>query len=189
MSQDLAHPDTGVSPGRAWVPQLCAQGGSPPCPHEACRSSGFSCSSLWGGPWPLQPRENRAEHRPFLGGAGGISGREEYRSATRVRDSDFLTLVEGGKPHLTKLFRCVGENLITFGRLNGNQMWLEPIKPATFGEQHLPCSPQAAAAPSHNPGEGLEKTLLQEAGQVEAGCRTPGSLGQFPSPVSSLEPC
>ena len=69
-------------------------------------------------------RENRAEHRPFLGGAGGIGSREERRSATGVRDSDFLTLVEGGKPHLTKLFRCVGENLITFGRLNGNQMWL-----------------------------------------------------------------
>ena len=142
MSQDLAHPDTGVSPGRAWVPQLCAQGGSPPCPHEACRSSGFSCSSLRGGPWPLQPRENRAEHRPFLGGAGGISGREEHRSATGVRDSDFLTLVEGGKPHLTKLFRCVGEF---------NYIWMFEWEP-DVARAHQASHVRGAASPLQSAG-------------------------------------
>lgn len=50
---------------------------------------------------------------------------------------------KGGKPHLTKLFRCVVENLITFGHLNENQMWLWPRESAAFKERRGPCGLQA----------------------------------------------
>lgn len=158
---------------RHWCVPRVSLGPTAVCPGWLASPPRRSPQDLWlqlfflAGRAPApSARENRAEHRPFLGGAGGISGREECRSATGVRDSDFLTLVEGGKPHLTKLFRCVGENLITFGHLNGNQMWLEPIRPATFGEQRLPCHLQATLRHLTAPERVLRRPHLRRQGRL-----------------------
>lgn len=126
-------------------------------------------------PGLLRPRKQigAAEDRSAAGRRGSAGG---------MRDCDFLTLMEGGKPHLTKLFRCVGENLITFGHLNENQMWLQPIRPAVFKEQRLSCGPQAPA-PSHSPGGRLGGVQLRgwTSGdrQVKAGSRHLVPWGSF----------
>lgn len=153
------------------------------------------------GPRPISSRKQiRAQALTVQNGTDQWQGADWVSHGMRD-DGDFLTLMEGGKPHLTKLFRCIGENLITFGHLNENRMWLEPIRPAVFKEQHLSCGPWAPAL-SHSPRGRLGKTppgssvgsselqgWTSGGRKVEAGCRTPGSLGQLPSSVSSPEPC
>lgn len=88
---------------------------------------------------------------------GPMSSRKQIRTQNRTNQWQgrervcrwneglgFLNLVgKGGKPHLTKLFRCVVENLITFGHLNENQMWLWPRRPAMFKAQCLSYGLQA----------------------------------------------
>lgn len=82
------------------------------------------------GPRPISSRKQiRAQALTVQNGTDQWQGADWVSHGMRD-DGDFLTLMEGGKPHLTKLFRCIGENLITFGHLNENRMWLEPIRPA-----------------------------------------------------------